>query len=177
MKKLLFACLAAGFLAAACGGDKQEPAPAKDEPKAEAAKPAPAPEPPKPEPAPAPEPPKEEPAAAAPAAGEPADLIPLKEEGGSRAAAPFPHKKHAGFDTAINPKGCAACHHKPKGEDKNPGCKIEGCHDGKTEGVMISKDAYHKLCRDGCHKEQLAARPDNEALKKVKSCSGCHSGT
>jgi hypothetical protein len=174
MTKLLMACLMTGVLAAACGTEKQEPAPAKDEPKAAPAKPEPAPEP---APAPAkPEPVAEAPTAAAPAAAEPPEVIALKAEGGTKDAVPFPHKKHAGLDAAINAKGCETCHHAPQGDDKNPGCKTEGCHDGKTAGVPRSKDAHHKLCKDGCHKVQLTAEPGSEALKKVKGCAGCHAG-
>jgi hypothetical protein len=169
MTRILIACLMTGLLAAACGGETKDPAPARDEPKAEPAKPEPAPAP---EPVPVPEPPKEEPAAAAPAAAEPAEVIALKAEGSAKEAVNFTHKKHAGLDAAINPKGCETCHHAPKGDDKNPGCKVEGCHDGKAAGVPGSKDAHHKLCKDGCHKAQAG----NETLKKANTCKGCHAG-
>jgi outer membrane biosynthesis protein TonB len=172
MTKLLIACLMTGLLAAACGGETKEPAPAKDEPRAEpAAEPAPAPAP---APAPEPEPAKEEPAPVAEQAPAPEapETIALKAEGSAKEAVPFTHKQHAEMDASINQKGCETCHHAPQGENKYPGCKAEGCHDGKTEGVMGSKDAYHKLCKDGCHKDQAG----NEVLKKANTCKGCHAG-
>jgi hypothetical protein len=162
MTRVLIACLMTGLLAAACGTEKQEPAPAKDEPRAEPAKPEPAPEP-----VPAPEPPQEEPAAA-----EPAEVIALEAEGGTKDAVPFTHKQHAGLDAAINAKGCATCHHAPKDGNEHPGCKVEGCHDGKAAGAPNSKDAHHKLCKDGCHKAQAG----NETLKQANTCKGCHAG-
>jgi hypothetical protein len=106
----------------------------------------------------------------------PPEVIELEDEDGTKDAVIFPHEKHAELDEKINEKGCETCHHEPKGEEKNPACDVEGCHDGETEGVPSSKDAHHTLCKDGCHKKQLKANPDNEALKKVKGCSGCHSG-
>ena len=107
---------------------------------------------------------------------EPAEMIALKAEGGTKDAVPFPHEKHAELDEKVNPEKCTTCHHAPKGDEANPSCTTAGCHDGETEGAPSAKDAYHKLCKDGCHKKQLAADKDNEALKKVKSCSGCHAG-
>lgn len=164
------------FLAVACGDGKApevkpkaKPAVEKEEPKAE----------PKEEPKAEPKAePKEEPKAdastdAAPvAAPKVDDVVTLAMEGAKKPTIKFPHKAHTEFE-AVGGK-CGVCHH-VAGEDtsKIKGCMAEGCHDGKTEGAPSAKDAFHKTCRD-CHKKALAANADNEKLKKIKSCSGCH---
>ena len=119
--------------------------------------------------------PKPDEAKPAEAAAEPVvdDVLTLAIEGAKKPAIKFPHKAHTGFDAVAGK--CNVCHHMA-GEDKAAikGCMSEGCHDGKTDGVLIPKDAFHKTCKDGCHKAQLKANKDNEKLKAVKSCGGCH---
>jgi hypothetical protein len=117
------------------------------------------------------------PAAAAPepaAAGQVADVVQILLDGAKKGAVPFPHKMHAGLP--IVGGKCDTCHHtsdaKGTGAQK---CAAAGCHDGKTAGAPDGKDAFHDKCR-GCHTKALAAQPDNEKLKAVKSCKGCHAG-
>ena len=177
MKRIMLVVLTASMLAfVACGEQKVEPK--ADEPVARTGEVKPEeakPEEPKPDEAKPAEPKPDEAKPAEAAAAEPVvdDVLTLTIEGGKKPPFKFPHKAHTGFD-AVGGK-CGVCHHMA-GEDKAgiKGCMSEGCHDGKTDGVLIPKDAFHKTCKDGCHKAQLKANKDNEKLKAVKSCKGCH---
>ncbi len=159
--------LATCFALAACG-EKKVDEPKADEPKPEEAKPEEAkPEEVKPEEAKPEEAPPE--AAAAPKVD---DMLALLQDGAKKSAVKFPHKAHTEFEV-IGGK-CGVCHH-AAGEDHTSikGCMAEGCHDGKTEGVLAPKDAFHKTCKDGCHKDVIK-EGKSDKLKKVNTCSGCH---
>jgi hypothetical protein len=176
MYRICLVALVVGALSTGCGEKKEEPAPSAPEPIAE-----PAPEPaPEPEPKPAPEPipePKPQPAAAPTGeTGGVADVMKLVPEGGKKEPVPFPHKLHADAANPGTEGKCAICHHKPTVDSEYPKCKTAGCHDGRTAGNPLPKDAFHERCRDTCHKQTLAEQPDNEKLKAVKKCKGCHAG-
>ena len=176
MKRVILSVFTASMMFfVACGEQKVEPK--ADEPVAKAIEPTAKPDVANPD---EPKPDEAKPDEAKPdekAAAEPVvdDVITLTIEGGKKPPFKFPHKAHTGFD-AVGGK-CNGCHHMA-GEDKAgiKGCMSEGCHDGKNDGVLIPKDAFHKTCKDGCHKDQLKANEDNEKLKAIKSCKGCHKG-
>ena len=184
MKRVVLFVLTASMLAfVACGEKKveqkaDEPVAKADEAKPDEAKPDEAkPDEAKPDEA---KPDEAKPDEAKPdekAVAEPVvdDVLTLTIEGGKKPPFKFPHKAHTGFD-AVGGK-CGVCHHMA-GEDKAAikGCMSEGCHDSKIIGVLIPKDAFHKTCKEGCHKDQLKANKDNEKLKAIKSCMGCHKG-
>lgn len=170
----MLALLVSAFALAACGEKKEEPK--ADEPKAaevktdeakpEEAKPEEKAEEPKPEEG------TEEAKAEEGDTPEVDDVLTLAIEGAKKPAIKFPHKAHTGFE----PVGgkCDKCHHMA-GDDAASikGCMAEGCHDGKVEGVPGPKDAFHKTCKDGCHKDVIKAGKSDK-LKKVNTCSGCH---
>lgn len=156
---------------AACGETKEEPK--ADEPKADEVKPEEAPpEEPKVEEAKPEEPKPEEPKPEEAAAPKVDDVLTLALADAKKPAVKFPHKDHVAFEV-IGGK-CAGCHHEA-GEDQSAikGCTAEGCHDGKAEGVPAPKDAFHKTCKDGCHKDVIK-EGKSDKLKKVNTCSGCH---
>lgn len=168
--------LLAAFALTACGETKEEPKAEEaktdevkpEEAKTDEAKPEEAkPEEVKPEEVKPEEAKPEE--AAAPSVD---DVITISIEGAKKPAIKFPHKAHTGFEPIAGK--CAPCHHMA-GDDQSAikGCMAEGCHDGKAEGVPAPKDAFHKTCKDGCHKDVIKAGKSDK-LKKVNTCSGCH---
>jgi len=181
----MLALLVSAFTLAACGEKKDEPKadePKADDVKADEAKPDEAkpeekaveakPEEAKPEEKADEEAKPEEAAADEGEAPKVDDVLTLAIEGAKKPAIKFPHKAHTGFE----PVGgkCDKCHHMA-GDDAASikGCMAEGCHDGKAEGVPGPKDAFHKTCKDGCHKDVIKAGKSDK-LKKVNTCSGCH---
>ena len=77
----------------------------------------------------------------------------------------FKHAEHGkraeNPPAGIKEKGCKVCHHKEEGKP----CK--DCHKEKKEGDTPElKEAFHKSCKDGCHKI-LGKGPS-------KKCEDCH---
>jgi hypothetical protein len=174
MKKISMAMLVALSLAIVACGEEKAAEVAKPEPAAKVDEaPAPA-EPAKAEPAKPAEPAPVDPAPAAAVAEPPKapESVALQIEGAKKGPVTFPHAAHVALP-AIGGK-CNACHH--TADEKGVGaqkCTASGCHDGK--GKVAAKDAFHDTCR-GCHTKELAAQPQNEKLKALKSCKGCHAG-
>lgn len=102
-----------------------------------------------------------------------ADVLKLDTPGGKKKPVTFPHKSHT--ENAVIGDKCEVCHHMAEEPSRITGCRTAGCHDGKTEEVPGIKDAFHKTCRN-CHKKVLDEQPENEKLKKLKKCNGCHAG-
>jgi hypothetical protein len=102
-----------------------------------------------------------------------ADVLKLVPPGGKKKTVTFPHKAHT--ENAVIGDKCEVCHHMADDPSKITGCLVAECHDGKTEDVPGVKDAFHKTCR-ACHKKVLDEQPDNQKLKKLKKCNGCHAG-
>jgi hypothetical protein len=102
-----------------------------------------------------------------------ADVLKIYTPGGKKKPVTFPHKAHT--ENAVIGDKCEVCHHMAEELSRITGCRIAGCHDGKTEEVPGIKDAFHKTCRK-CHKKVLDEQPENEKLKKLKKCNGCHTG-
>ncbi|MBI4652533.1 cytochrome c3 family protein [Candidatus Desantisbacteria bacterium] len=81
-----------------------------------------------------------------------------------RAAVTFEHKKH-NTERKIE---CAECHHKTeKGKDVTEGCfKCHGKTDDEKDAKKVKLEkAFHKNCRDECHKTKK---------KGPVKCDECH---
>jgi type IV secretory pathway VirB10-like protein len=178
MKKITATSLAALALAlVACGEEKAAPD-ARPEPIAKVdqaaspAQPAPPPEPAKPAAPPPSASNATGPAAPSAGVGAAPEVAKIELAGAKKGPVTFPHALHVGFP--IVGGKCNGCHHTSdeKGADAAK-CTAAGCHDGN--GKVAPKDAFHDLCR-GCHSKALGEQPDNEKLKKLKSCKGCHVG-
>jgi hypothetical protein len=85
----------------------------------------------------------------------------------------FPHQAH--FDFA-----CVKCHHTFDGSEPPMGCMVSGCHDsieapvttgkaGASENMDYFKNAFHKACWLGCHKE---IKVRNMELQKAAAAKG-----
>jgi len=90
-----------------------------------------------------------------------------------RGAVKFPHQAHFQF-------ACLKCHHTFDGSEPPMGCMVSGCHDsieapaalgkaGASENMDYFKNAFHKTCWLGCHKEIKA---QNLALQKAAAAKG-----
>jgi hypothetical protein len=90
------------------------------------------------------------------AANAPAPEMVLKApEGGkmTKAAVPFPHKKHEGL------ADCLVCHHKAADKNAIKGCSVEGCHTDTSKAAKREPTGFYQAFHN----------------KKVKnSCMGCH---
>ncbi|MBM4388504.1 MAG: cytochrome c3 family protein [Deltaproteobacteria bacterium] len=96
------------------------------------------------------------------------DSIVIKKYQAKQGAVTFHHAKHAGAKELNVP--CKTCHHKMDSEKGKLACTE--CHKAEKDGNSLSaQDAFHKTCKDGCHKDKKKADP---ASKAPTACNGCH---